>query len=112
MTRSQFFINALALQIKSYLRKDPDLSNNPNGLLLKVWQENGLRLKRRQHIPTFLLPDISEVFQIVQEIELQKQAELPMMESQGQELRMDYEKLPTEPKTRKKIQVNVRKKKK
>ena len=65
MSSNEFYIDALDIEIKRVLRKQPDLVNNPNGILLAVWRESGLKLKRRQNVPAFLLPSIDDVFNAV-----------------------------------------------
>lgn len=65
MSNNEFYIDALDIEVKRVLRKQPDLANNPNGILLAVWRESGLKLKRRQNVPAFLLPSIDDVFNAV-----------------------------------------------
>jgi hypothetical protein len=65
---SEFYKNTLQRQIRTALRADPELADNPNGLVLAIWQNNGLKLRRRQLIGTFMLPEIDDIFDAAEKV--------------------------------------------
>ena len=99
----EFYGDALKTQVRSIIRKDSSLSTNPNGLILAVWQLNGLKVKRRQRQQLFLLPEAGDIFDALIKLanESEEAKKIKTTAKKGDVNGMSYEAVPSEPKPHK-----------
>jgi hypothetical protein len=67
--REKFLQRMLERQVKAAIRKNPELEDDSNGLVLAVWQANGLKLRRKQTIKPHLLPDGGAILQAYRDVQ-------------------------------------------
>jgi hypothetical protein len=111
--REKFLQRMLERQVKAAIRKNPELEDDSNGLVLAVWQANGLKLRRKQTIKPHLLPDGGSILQAYRDI--QTDAEIVALQPDAAPVEtepafLDMETEPAEPAKSKAKKITVKKK--
>lgn len=59
----------LRQQVRQALHDNPNWEENNTGLVLAVWEKCGLKLRRKQVVPTFALPGGGTIIKMAEEID-------------------------------------------